>query len=111
MLEQGCGITNIVDRATNAADALTSEELVAGGESLAGKVRRYEPPVLAIVGIGAYRTAFGRPRAVMGLQTETIGETAIWMLPNPSGLNAHYRPEDFVRLFGELRSWIAKEER
>ena len=106
LLDCRCGITNLVARATAAADALTGEELIAGAKSLARKVRKYEPRVLAIVGIGAYRVAFDRPRAKMGLQQETIGETAIWVLPNPSGLNANYRPEDFVRLFGELRTWL-----
>jgi TDG/mug DNA glycosylase family protein len=106
LLAYGCGITNVVARATVGADALADEELIAGAKALTRKVRKYKPRVLAIVGIGAYRVAFDRPRATMGLQAETIGETAIWVLPNPSGLNANYRPEDFVRLFGELRAWV-----
>jgi TDG/mug DNA glycosylase family protein len=111
LLAHGCGITNVVARATVGADALTGEELVAGAKTLEKKVRRYQPRVLAIVGIGAYRVAFGRPRAKMGLQPETIGETALWVLPNPSGLNANYRPDDFARLFGELRDWVAATSR
>lgn len=103
LLALGCGITNVVARATAAADALTDDELREGARVLERKVGKYAPRFLAIVGIGAYRTAFGRPKAKMGLQPETIGGTRLWVLPNPSGLNANYRPEDFVRLFRELR--------
>jgi TDG/mug DNA glycosylase family protein len=104
LLNLGIGITNVVARATAAADELTREELVEGGKILARKVQRYAPRYLAIVGIGAYRTAFDRPKAKMGLQDETIGATKIWVLPNPSGLNAHYQPAQLVELFAELRS-------
>ncbi len=103
LLPLGCGITNLVARATTAADELTAEELVAGARTLARKVRRFAPRTLAIVGIQAYRTAFARPRAKIGLQEETIAATRIWVLPNPSGLNAHYRPAELVELFRELR--------
>ena len=106
LLALGYGITNLVARATNAADELSDQELMAGARALERKVRRYRPRVLAMVGIGAYRAAFARPRAKLGLEEETIGPTRIWVLPNPSGLNANYRPEDFVRLFGELREWL-----
>jgi double-stranded uracil-DNA glycosylase len=104
LLKLGFGITNVVARATAAADALSSEELVEGGKILERKVRRYKPRYLAIVGIGAYRTAFARPKAKMGLQEETVGETRIWVLPNPSGLNANYRPAELVELYAELRA-------
>jgi len=67
-------------------------------------VRKFAPRFLAIVGIGAYRTAFARPRAKLGLQNETIGPTKIWVLPNPSGLNANYRPAELVTLYAELRA-------
>lgn len=103
LLQLGCGITNIVARATAAADELTAEELVAGARILERKVRRFEPRWLAVVGVQAYRTAFARPRAKLGPQEETIGATRIWVLPNPSGLNAHYRPDELVGLFRELR--------
>ncbi|HYO77704.1 MAG TPA: G/U mismatch-specific DNA glycosylase [Thermoanaerobaculia bacterium] len=103
LLSLGLGITNVVARATTAADELTREELIEGGRILERKVRRYAPRYLAIVGIGAYRTAFDRPKAKMGLQDETIGTTKIWVLPNPSGLNANYRPAELVELFAELR--------
>ena len=102
LLEHGCGITNVVARATAAA-----AELVEGARILGAKVRRYRPRVLAIVGIGAYRTGFGRPKAKMGLQEETIGDARIWILPNPSGLNANYQAEDLAASYRELREWIA----
>lgn len=104
LLPLGIGITNVVARATTAAAELTREELVEGGKILARKVKRYKPRYLAIVGIGAYRTAFDHPKAKMGLQEETIGATNLWVLPNPSGLNANYRPAELVELFAELRA-------
>jgi double-stranded uracil-DNA glycosylase len=103
LLDAGCGITNVVPRATAAAAELSAEELVAGARALEAKVRRLAPRWLAVLGIGAYRTAFGRKGARFGRQAETIGGTGIWILPNPSGLNAHHRPDDFARLFAELR--------
>jgi TDG/mug DNA glycosylase family protein len=108
LLPLGYGITNFVARATATADELTPAEIVAGGRRLAAKVRRYRPRYLAILGIGAYRTAFARPKAQLGLQPETIGATALWVLPNPSGLNAHYRADELARLFRELR--VAAED-
>jgi TDG/mug DNA glycosylase family protein len=108
LLRYGCGITNLVARATAAAAELTAEELEEGARILERKVRRYRPRVLAVVGIGAYRTAFARPRAKLGLQPETIGETAIWILPNPSGLNANYRPAELAALFRELREGVTR---
>ncbi|WP_430384151.1 G/U mismatch-specific DNA glycosylase [Archangium violaceum] len=107
LLARGCGITNVVDRATVSADVLTDEELAEGGRRLDAKVRRYRPQCLAVLGIGAWRTAFKRPRASLGPQPETLGDTRVWVLPNPSGLNAHYRPEDLARLFQELRVAMA----
>ena len=103
LLTFGCGITNVADRPSTAADELAREELVQGGRRLAEKVERFQPRWLAVLGLGAYRTAFARPRAVVGPQDETVGGARVWVLPNPSGLNASYRPEDFGRLFGELR--------
>jgi G:T/U-mismatch repair DNA glycosylase len=89
--------------ATAAAAELTADELAEGARALERKVRRYTPRVLAMVGIGAYRAAFGRPRAKLGLQEETIGATRIWVLPNPSGLNANYQQDQLVTLFRDLR--------
>jgi TDG/mug DNA glycosylase family protein len=103
LLELGYGITNIVARATATADQLTSEELVEGAKVLVRKIKRYRPRYLAVVGIGAYRTAFERPRAKLGLQDETIGTTRVWVLPNPSGLNANYQADALAALFRELR--------
>ncbi|HEV3255459.1 MAG TPA: G/U mismatch-specific DNA glycosylase [Gemmataceae bacterium] len=103
LLDLGYGITNIGDRATATADELTIEELLAGARLVAKKLRRYRPAFAAFVGITAYRTAFGRKQARLGRQGETIGDSALWVLPNPSGLNAHYNRADFARLFRELR--------
>ena len=90
-------------RATTAADQLTREELRAGGKQLAAKVRRYQPALLAVLGLGAYRAAWEQPQAVIGRQEKMIGQTVVWVLPNPSGLNAHYQANDLARLFGELK--------
>jgi len=106
LLQLGYGITNIVARATAAAAELTDEELATGARILERKVRRYTPRVLAVVGVGAYRTAFARPRAKLGLQPETIGATKIWVLPNPSGLNANYQPAQLVELFRQLHQYV-----
>jgi double-stranded uracil-DNA glycosylase len=106
LLAAGCGITNLVDRATATADELSPEELVAGGRRLARKVRRYHPACVAFLGVTAYRTAFGRPRAVVGCQPERIGGAAVWALPNPSGLNAHYQLADLARLYAGLRQAV-----
>jgi TDG/mug DNA glycosylase family protein len=103
LLTNGYGITNVVGRATATAAELTNEEFIEGGRKLEAKVRRYRPGFLAVLGVGAYRSAFGQPKAKLGLQPEAIGETSLWVLPNPSGLNAHYQPRDLARLFSELR--------
>jgi double-stranded uracil-DNA glycosylase len=108
LLKSGYGITNVVRRATAAAGELSNEELIAGGRALEKKVRRYRPRVLAVLGVTVYRTAFARPQAKLGRQPETMGETIVWVLPNPSGLNAHYQPKDLARLFRELKE--ASEE-
>ena len=105
LLKSGYGITNVVMRTTASADQLTREEIIAGGEQLRAKVLRYKPRVLAVLGVGAYRTAFNRPKAAVGQQTETIGETILWVLPNPSGLNANYQAADLARLFRELKEF------
>ena len=104
LLAAGYGITNLVARATAAADELTAEELAAGAKALTRKVNRHRPRWVAVLGVTAYRTAFARPRAVLGRQEETIGAARVWVLPNPSGLNAHYQLADLARLFTELRA-------
>ena len=106
LLQSGYGITNVVMRATASADQLTREELRAGGRRLAAKVQRYRPAFLAVLGLGAYRAAWEQPKALIGRQEEMIGETVIWVLPNPSGLNAHYQAKDLARMFSELRAAV-----
>lgn len=104
LLEAGCGITNLVSRTTAAAAELGDEELVRGRRELERKLRRYAPRWLAVLGIGAFRTAFGQRRAGIGRQPEALGATGVWVLPNPSGLNANYQLPELIRLFGELRA-------
>jgi double-stranded uracil-DNA glycosylase len=89
LTSRGIGITNVVNRATARADELTDDELRAGGERLVALVKRVRPRVVALAGITAYRTAFGRRRAALGRQQETLGGAELWVVPNPSGLNAH----------------------
>jgi TDG/mug DNA glycosylase family protein len=105
LLALGYGITNLVARATARADELSDDELVRGARTLAAKLRRHHIPVLAVLGVSAYRAAFGRPRAALGLQAERAGGAAVWVLPNPSGLNAHYRVEDLARCHRELHEF------
>ena len=103
LLEAGLGITNLVERATAAATDLGDDELRAGAAALEAKVARLAPRYLAVLGIGAWRTGLGRPRAAPGLQPEPLAGTPVWVLPNPSGLNAHYQLDDLVAAFAELR--------
>ncbi len=102
----GYGITNIVPRASASADELTREELAKGAQALIEKVHSYHPTTLAILGLSAYRTAFGIPKAVIGPQPHSIGETRVWVLPNPSGVNAHYQLVDLARLFRQLKEAV-----
>jgi TDG/mug DNA glycosylase family protein len=103
LLLLGCGVTNLVARATATAAELTDDELVRGARVLGRKVRRYRPRLLAFLGVGSYRTAFDRPKAALGPQPDRLAGAAVWVLPNPSGLNAHYQLADLARLLGELR--------
>jgi TDG/mug DNA glycosylase family protein len=100
----GLGITNLVARATAAASELSVEELRRGRVTLEEKVTRYVPKWVAFVGMGAYGTAFGRRKVSLGAQDEGIGSSRVWLLPNTSGLNAHYTPARFAELMGELRT-------
>lgn len=102
LLESGYGITCFCERTTARADELTANEYIQGGKDLVKKIEKYRPKALAVLGLGAYRTAFNEPKAKLGLQERRIGDTRIWLLPNPSGLNAHYQIPDLVRLFKEL---------
>ena len=106
LLPLGFGITNVVARATAAADELTDDEVRAGGKRVRAKVKRLAPRFLAVLGLGAYRVAFEKPKAIVGLQAETLGETNVWVLPNPSGLNAHYQPDALARIFRELHDAV-----
>src|SRR3954465_15542968 len=99
------GITNVVERATAAAAELTDDELREGGKRLEAKVRRWRPTVVAFVGIGPYRVISGIKDANVGLQKDLFGGSHAWVLPNPSGLNAHYQPAALAQLFGDLRHW------
>jgi double-stranded uracil-DNA glycosylase len=103
LLEYGYGITNLVERATASAGELSKIEIEEGGTNLRDKVIRYKPSMMAVLGIGAFRQAFDRRKVRIGSQPEKIGLTKIWVLPNPSGLNAHYRLSDLVILFKELK--------
>ena len=109
LLHDGCGITNLVARATARAEELGPEELVAGRRRLSAKVKRYHPNVLAVLGVGAYRTAFGRPKATRGRQPELLAGAVVWVLPNPSGLNAHFQMPELVSLFRELHEFARDE--
>jgi TDG/mug DNA glycosylase family protein len=105
LLDLGFGITNVVERATARADQLTNDELHAGGQRLEAKVQRWRPTVVAFVGIQPYRVISGVKDARVGLQQSPFGGSHAWVLPNPSGLNAHYLPAALAQLFGELRLW------
>jgi len=107
LLANGVGITNLVARATAGAAELTRGELIAGRDRLERKAARYRPRWTAIVGIGAYRVAFERPRATIGKQLESLGMSRLWVLPNPSGLNANHQMPELTRAFRALRSAIA----
>lgn len=103
LLALGLGITNLVARATATAAELSPAELRAGARTLERKARRYRPRFTAMVGITAYRTAFERPLARLGPQPERLAGSVLWVLPNPSGLNAHHQPADLATRFRALR--------
>jgi double-stranded uracil-DNA glycosylase len=102
LLERGCGITNIVDRATARADELTETDLSHGIGRLEKKVRRFRPRWVAFLGISAYQAVVDRQSPSVGRQTAKFGGSRVWLLPNPSGLNAHYQLPALVRLFRDL---------
>ena len=93
----------MVDRGSAPAAELTRDELRAGGVALAGKVNRYAPRWLAVLGVTAYRDAFDEPKAAIGRQERTIGAASVWVLPNPSGLNAHFTLDALATEFAKLR--------
>lgn len=105
LLEHGVGITNLVKRATATAAELAPDELHQGRVALARKVRRYHPRSVAILGMGAYRASFRRPEARVGQQPDRFAGAVLWLLPNPSGLNAHHQLPDLAREFKRLRAF------
>jgi TDG/mug DNA glycosylase family protein len=108
LLDAGYGVTNLVMRTTATAAELGDDEFRAGRKALTRKIRKYSPRWVAILGLGAYRTGFDRPEATVGRQVEMIGSSGIWVLPNPSGLNANYQLPKLIEMFDELR--VAAEE-
>jgi TDG/mug DNA glycosylase family protein len=109
LLTLGLGVTNVVARATATAAELSREELREGGRRLVAVGERWRPSYVAVLGVTAYRAAFGEPRAGLGPQQRRLGPARVWVLPNPSGLNAHHQPADLARLFGELRAEVDRE--
>ncbi|MFN3982004.1 MAG: G/U mismatch-specific DNA glycosylase [Caldilinea sp.] len=103
LLDYGCGVTNFVNRATATAAELSADELIAGGERLVRTVRRFQPQSVAVLGVTAYRTAFHQPKAQLGRQPDLLAGTPVWVLPNPSGLNAHYTPTALAEVFADFR--------
>lgn len=110
LLRLGLGLTDLVARATARADELTPAELAAGGELLREKVERHRPRWVAVLGVTAYRIAFGRPGARLGRQPKGLGPAGLWVLPNPSGLNAHYTVAGLAEAFAELRAAVVLDE-
>lgn len=103
LVRRGVAITNLVNRATARASELENRELVDGARAVGGKIAAWRPEIVAFVGITAYRTAYGRPNARVGPQSDhAIAGVPVWALPNPSGLNAHYRLEDLARLYRDV---------
>lgn len=103
LLREGCGLTNLVARATASADELAPAEFVAGRRRLAAKVKRYRPRTVAFLGMGAYRHAFAPPKVALGEQPERFEGARVWVLPSPSGLNANYQMDALVRELATLR--------
>ena len=103
LLRYGLGVTNLVDRPTRAAAELTPDELRAGAAALAELVARCRPRVLAVLGVTAWRVAFDRPRAALGVQPERVGDVTTWVAPNPSGLNAHHQLPDLAAFYRRVR--------
>lgn len=102
LLEFNIGITNLLERATATADELTKDELKLGAKRLERKIRRYCPKYVAPLGLTSFRAAFDKPKAVLGKQPQMIGSATVWLLPNPSGLNAHHQPRNLAKMFREL---------
>jgi TDG/mug DNA glycosylase family protein len=106
LLALGIGITNLCPRTTASADELTAEELAGGARALVAKAVRYQPSTIAILGVGAYRRGFDQADAAIGRQDPLTAGALTWVLPNPSGLNAHYGLEELTRHFRLLREAV-----
>jgi len=106
LLDAGIGITNLVARATAAANELQKRELRSGARTLERKVRSHRPAALAVLGIDAFRVSFGERAVIIGRQPHALAGAAVWVLPNPSGLNAHYQLADLAVAFAELREGL-----
>ncbi len=107
----GLGITNLVERATARASELTSAEIKAGANKLSGKVARWKPRVVAVAGVTAYRTGFGRRTAQLGRQPEALGGAVLWVVPNPSGLNAHETVDSLAEWYAAAAGAVLEETR
>lgn len=108
LLKYGLGVTNLVARATRNAGELRDEEFRAGVATLARKCRKYRPAFVAVLGVGAYRAGFGEPAAALGPQQRMIGPARLYVLPNPSGLNAHFTPRQLGALFASFRAHVER---
>jgi len=106
LVELGLGVTNIASRASARADELSADELTAGAAALLRKAQRHRPKFIAFLGVTAYRIAFAKPKAVLGPQPEMLGPSSVWVLPNPSGLNAHFQAKGLAELFARLRQAV-----
>jgi double-stranded uracil-DNA glycosylase len=106
ILNLGLGLTNIVPAATARADEVSHAQLVAGRRQLLRKIRRYTPQCLAVLGLTAFRVAWDQPKATLGLQSAKIASTVVWVLPNPSGLNASYQIPRLAALLREMREFL-----
>ena len=106
LLSFGLGVTNVVRRATATAAELSAAELVEGGRRLRRLTETFRPMHVAVLGVTAYRTAFDRRHAALGEQSDGLGPSRLWVLPNPSGLNAHYTPAALADVFAKLREAV-----
>ena len=109
LIALGYGVTNLVNRATATAEELSPAEFIAGSRRLITKIRRYRPAVVAFLGVGAYCHAFGKKNATVGRQPDRIADAEVWVLPNPSGLNANYQLPELARLFRQLARESGKD--
>jgi TDG/mug DNA glycosylase family protein len=108
LVAAGLGVTNFVERATARADELDDAEVKAGVAKLRRVVRKHRPEFVAFLGLSSYRVAFGKPKARVGRQEETFEGATVWLLPNPSGINAHYQQPDLTKAYAELRAALGR---